>query len=433
MTLVSSRQDAADAGTPFGELMADLAPVLADIAAGAPQRERDGVPPGGAMRRLKELGLGAARLPGAYGGRGLGIVDLVRLWVALAEADPNLTQALRGHFAVVEDLLWRHARGEDQQRWFERFVAGQTAGNAWAEPPGTELGRMATEVVPGPAPGDLLLRGVKNYTTGCAYAEWADVRAVRVLPDGSHEDVVVLVDLRLDGVSVVDDWDGFGQRGTATGTVTFRDVPVRAGHVVRHSERFDYQSTFFQLNLLATLVGIGRRAVGDLVQQLRTRDRHFSHGNAARVRDDAQALAHVGELSAAVFAAEAATLRVAAAVQQASRAVDRVRADWLELAEVECAAAQVVVTRLVLDVTSRFLDPLGASATSRALCLDRHWRNARTVASHNPVQLKARVVGDHRVNHAAPPRDWAVGRTRREAPSVGAVPGHPAGGRVTGR
>jgi alkylation response protein AidB-like acyl-CoA dehydrogenase len=29
---------------------------------------------------------------------------------------------------------------------------------------------------------------------------------------------------------------------------------------------------------------------------------------------------------------------------------------------------------------------------------DRHWRNARTLSSHNPTTLKARSIGDYEVN-----------------------------------
>ena len=39
-----------------------------------------------------------------------------------------------------------------------------------------------------------------------------------------------------------------------------------------------------------------------------------------------------------------------------------------------------------------------SSATSTATRLDRHWRNARTVASHNPTKYRARSVGDYLIN-----------------------------------
>ena len=73
-----------------------------------------------------------------------------------------------------------------------------------------------------------------------------------------------------------------------------------------------------------------------------------------------------------------------------------------------------MVSDLVLKATSDLFDTLGASGTSRARALDRHWRNARTVASHNPRLFKARVVGAHLVNGTPPPYVWAIGTTRRD-------------------
>ncbi|MEQ4499854.1 MAG: monooxygenase, partial [Nocardioides kribbensis] len=86
----------------------------------------------------------------------------------------------------------------------------------------------------------------------------------------------------------------------------------------------------------------------------------------------------------------------------------------VEVGEIESSTAQVVVTDLVLRATNDLFDTLGASATARGRALDRHWRNARTVSSHNPRILKARVVGDHLVNGATPPYAWSIGATRRD-------------------
>ncbi len=46
----------------------------------------------------------------------------------------------------------------------------------------------------------------------------------------------------------------------------------------------------------------------------------------------------------------------------------------------------------------------------RSLGLDRHWRNARTLSSHNPRIFKDRVVGDYAVNGTEPPFQWKIGR-----------------------
>lgn len=407
------------------ELRASYQPVFDEIGLGALQRELDDVLPDQEVRRLKERGFGALRVPTRYGGRGASIPELTQLWIDLAAADSNLPQALRGHAALVEDRLWQHAQGRDQRVWFDRFVDGEIAGNAWSEVGATAIDSQQTVLTAQPD-GSFRLTGSKFYTTGTIYAEWADVYA-RIERGAAEEGglgqepefAIAIVDTREPEVTVTDDWDGFGQRGTGSGTATFDGAIVPAGDVLPFAERFPYQTALYQLNLLAVLAGIGRAALADFVEHVRNRERNYSHANAARVRDDPQVLARIGEASAAVYAAEAATLRVAHAVQEVADlaavavGVPEQVAAANERAEVESSAAQVVVTDLVLGLTTDLFDTLGASGTAIAKGLDRHWRNARTVSSHNPRILKARVVGGHLVNGTPPPYAWAIGRTAR--------------------
>ncbi|KRF14077.1 monooxygenase [Nocardioides sp. Soil797] len=392
-------------------LRATYQPLLERIAAGALERELDATLPVEQVGWLKESGYGALRVPVEHGGAGVTWPELTQLWIDLAAADNNLTQALRGHFALAEDRLHHHVLGVDQSVWFERFVAGEIAGNAWSEVGSTSIDTQQTVLS---ADGNhFRLNGTKFYSTGTIYAEWADVYALR--DDGTF--VIALARTDDPGFHVADDWDGFGQRGTGSGTATFDNVHVDADHVLVFGDRFPHQTAVYQLNLLATLSGIGRAALRDAVDEVRRRERNYSHANAARVRDDAQVLARIGEISAAVYAAEATTVRVAQAVQEAFEAAgadeQRVRA-INEAAEVESATAQVVVTELILKATSDLFDTLGASATSRGKALDRHWRNARTVSSHNPRILKARVAGAFEVNGTPPPYAWAIGTTQRD-------------------
>ena len=295
------------------ELRATYAPLLEKIAGEALQRELDGELPFVPVRLLKEAGFGALRVPEEYGGRGATIPDLTQLWIELAAADANLPQALRGHFAFAEDRLWQHARGEDQRDWFDRFAAGEIAGNAWSEVGSTSIDSQQTVLAQDGA--DYRLSGTKYYTTGSIYAEWADVYARRVRPGEEDDFVIAIVDTHAEGVSVIDDWDGFGQRGTGSGTTSFAGVEVLADNVLPFGERFPFQTALYQLNLLATLCGIGRAALDDAVGEVRNRERNYSHANAARVRDDPQVLARIGEIASAVYVAEAATLRVASALQ----------------------------------------------------------------------------------------------------------------------
>jgi alkylation response protein AidB-like acyl-CoA dehydrogenase len=397
-------------------LREEWGPLFAQIAAGTLQRELDGTLPFEPVRRLKEAGLGALRVPRAYGGYGASWREVTALWIELAAADANLPQAFRGHFALAEDRLWQHRRGLDQQPWFERFVGGEIAGNAWSEVGGTTIDTQQTVLVP--QVDGYRLTGTKYYTTGSIFAEWADVYVRRHRPGQDDDFAIAIVDTRCAGVTVSDDWDGFGQRGTGSGTTTFDNVPVPAEHVLRFVDRFPYQTALYQLNLLATLAGIARAALTDAVDEVRRRERNYSHANTARVRDDAQVLARIGEIASAGYAAEATTLRVARAMDDVAGTAHQGESATVtanEAVEVEAAGAQVVVTELVLKATSDLFDTLGASGTARAKALDRHWRNARTVSSHNPRLFKARVVGAHLVNGTPPPYAWAIGATQRES------------------
>lgn len=412
------RRDDGPADRPNADVLAEWAPVLQAVGEGALQRELDEELPVDAVRLLKAEGFGSLRVPVSFGGGGRDLVDLARLWIELAAVDANLPQAFRGHFALVEDRLWHHARSGDQRVWFDRFVAGEMAGNAWSEV-GSDIDLPRTVLSPR-ADGSYRLDGTKYYTTGTIFAEWADVHA-RLARPGHPDEVeeptaIALVDTRDPGVRTMDDWNGFGQRGTGSGTTTFDNVGVPAEHVLPFEDRFPHQTAFYQLNLLATLTGIAKAALRDVVDAVQRRTRNFSHANAPRVRDDAQVLALVGQVAAAVYAAEAATLRVAASVRAVADAplasAEQVAA-LVETSEIESSTAQVVVSDLVLRATTDIFDALGASATARPLALDRHWRNARTVASHNPCILKARVVGAHAVNGTPPPYAWSIGATRR--------------------
>ena len=64
--------------------------------------------------------------------------------------------------------------------------------------------------------------------------------------------------------------------------------------------------------------------------------------------------------------------------------------------------AQLTVTDAALQASTLLFDALSSSALAEDRALDRHWRNARTVASHNPRVYKARLVGDWHLNGADP-------------------------------
>ena len=77
-------------------------------------------------------------------------------------------------------------------------------------------------------------------------------------------------------------------------------------------------------------------------------------------------------------------------------------------ANVKAFQAQQIIIPQVLDATTLLFEAGGASATGEARRLDRHWRNARTVSSHNPAIYRERALGDYLLNGTVPEASWAA-------------------------
>ena len=122
----------------------------------------------------------------------------------------------------------------------------------------------------------------------------------------------------------------------------------------------------------------------------------------------------IGEITGLAFAVEATVIRAAHSLQSAYEAHVSSDEEHLlavnALAEAEAGQAQVIGSELVPRAATELFNALGASDTRISKTLDRHWRNARTVASHNPVIYKARDIGGWKVNGTPPTSIWQIGK-----------------------
>ncbi|MEJ2871231.1 acyl-CoA dehydrogenase family protein [Actinomycetospora sp. OC33-EN08] len=382
-----------------------FAPVFARIAEGALQREHDRSLAHDEVRALQDVRFGALRVPTEFGGHGASVRQLFRQLIALAAAESNLPQALRVHWWFVEEQLLDES--PERERWLRAAAEGRLVGNAISEPGVGAIDRYQTRLTPdGSTPGGLRLSGTKYYSTGSLYADHIIVAADR---DG--ERVAVLVDADADGVTQHDDWDGFGQRLTASGTTEFHDVFVPGDRVLGPgygTPGRTYGTSYLQLVQLAVLAGIAQRATDDASAWVRDRTRTYTHAAADLPRHDPLVQQVIGRLSSAAYAARAIVLDVADQLDGilAGRSDD---ADLLDRVEFDVARAQAAVIPSVLDATTQLFEVGGASITSESLRLDRHWRNARTISVHNPLIYKLQSVGDHVLNGSELPYAWSAG------------------------
>jgi alkylation response protein AidB-like acyl-CoA dehydrogenase len=387
-----------------------VGPVIDRIAERAVERERERRLPVEEIGGLRDAGWGLLRVPAEHGGLGATMTQTVRQMIALGAADSNLPQALRGHLAFVEGRR-RTADAASRDEWFARIRDGALIGNSQAER-GATTGTTAELRADGDG---YRLNGRKYYSTGTIFSDWTITSATL---DGDH--VSVLVELG-PGVEALDDWDGFGQRMTGSGTTVFDDVPVRPEHVLRlgDEEAVAHGSVtgLFQTVLLSALAGIARAVLRDAVAYVRPRTRTFGIPGASSPREDPLVQALVGRLSSTAFAVESIVLAVA----QRFDALDDALAAGDDDPELHTAAqlaafrAQQVVLPLVLTAATELFEVGGASATGVAAALDRHWRNARTLASHNPAIHRAQQLGDYELNGVVPMAGWVRELLERRA------------------
>ena len=149
-----------------------------------------------------------------------------------------------------------------------------------------------------------------------------------------------------------------GQRATVSGGAAFDNVAVDPGLVIPYQQAFEVPQQFgarTQLVHAAIEAGIAGGALRDAGDFLRTRARPF---------------------------------------------FEAARAGW--------AQAKAFATEVAAEVASDLFALSGASATDERHDLSRHWRNARTHSSHDPVAWKYHHIGNYLLNGALPPNHGQI-------------------------
>jgi len=181
--------------------------------------------------------------------------------------------------------------------------------------------------------------------------------------------------------------------------------------------RGHHLGAILQLTLLAVIAGIAQRALDDTVEFVTPRRRTFGFAGETLPREDPLVQLVVGELDVVAATTRRLVLSVAADLGAAS---DR-RATAAEMREIqfEVFRLQELVPRLVLDATTRLFEVGGASAVGTGRALDRHWRNVRTIASHNPVIQRTRALGQVALTGTLP--EWQAPGAEAPRPAEAAL------------
>jgi alkylation response protein AidB-like acyl-CoA dehydrogenase len=351
--------------------------------------------PNYAMDLIRKSRFGALRLPIELGGAGASLRELFFAIIRLAEADPDVAHILRFHFYQVEDLL-RNPEEESSKLWLEKVAGGKIIGNAYTEISKINVGKYEFETNLLPDGDGYRLNGIKYFSTGTLYSDYVFVTA----SNSEGKTVSAVIPTNREGVVIEDDWDGIGQKLTGSGTTRLNNVFVHPHEVTVDSDDKTPFNSHLQLYLQAVIAGIMRNIVSDASVLVKTRKRTFSFAAADTPAADPLLQETIGQLSSKTFAAEAIVLAAADELDNAVNAVVDGNIDFglSHDASLRAAQAKVIVDDLALKAATLLFEVGGASATRESANLDRHWRNIRTISSHNPIAYKARAIGDYVVN-----------------------------------
>ncbi|MEE4593498.1 SfnB family sulfur acquisition oxidoreductase [Streptomyces sp. DSM 41524] len=376
-----------------------VAAALADeFRTGAAERDAQRRLPRAELDRLSASGLLAITVPAGHGGADVSAVTLAEVFRLLATADASLAQIPQSHFSYV-NVLRRQGTEDQQAFFFGELLAGKRFGNAQSEAGTKHLQDIRTRLAPA-ADGSYTLTGVKHYSTGALFADWIPVLA-RAENDDLH---VAYVPRDAPGLTVVDDWDGMGQRTTASGTVRLAAVPVPADRVVPHHLTFrgpQLHGAVAQLLHAAIDAGIASGALAEAVAFVRTKSRPWFESGFETAAEDPLLIQRFGELALQVRGAEALLSAAARAVDTARGHLDE---DTAAEASIAVAAAKVAAANAAVETGSSLFEVSGTRSALDALGLHRHWRDARTHTLHDPARWKVQHIGRYVLNGTKPPR-----------------------------
>lgn len=372
----------------------ELAPQFAREAI---ERDRERRLPYAELEQFSQSGLWGITVPKEYGGAGVSAQTLVQIVARIAKADSSLAHIPQNHFYALE-VLRVNGSPAQKQRLYEEVLSGSRFGNAHAELHTRAAHERSTRLTQD-AQG-YRIDGRKFYATGALFAD----RIPTSVKDEQGRLHLAFVPRTSPGLTLIDDWSGFGQRTSGSGSVLFENVRLKADDLIPFQAAFEQPTAvgpFAQILHAAIDFGIAQAAYEDTLAFVRTRSRPWIDSGVERAVDDPLTLNIIGQLSVRLHAAEVLLLKAAQVLEQARL---QPTPESVAAASIAVAKARAITTEVALASASKLFELAGSRATLSEYNLDRHWRNARTHTLHDPVRWKYHAIGNYYLNDVLPPR-----------------------------
>ncbi len=372
---------------------------VADFALeGRNERDQQRLLPFAEVNAFSEKGLGGIRIPKSFDGAFVSNKTLAHVFRIINKADSSLGQIPQNQIALL-NMIDIMGTNEQKHFIFNEILKGKRLANGGPERHTKDTKTLNTTLIE--ENGRLFVDGEKFYSTGSSFAHWLAIKAVH--PEGYV--VLTIIDRQADGVEVIDNWNGFGQRTTSSGTVKLTHVEVNPLLVFderKLENQTNYRGAFSQLIQVAIDVGIAEAALEDTLSAVK-KARPIADAQVEKASFEHYTLQEVGK---SVVLLDAAILLLDEATEYLDEldALDTLTTEQAAKASILVAEAKVYANDAALHISEKLFELGGSRSSLSTHNLDQHWRNARVHTLHDPVRWKLHALGDYYLNHTLPAR-----------------------------
>ncbi|WP_180068860.1 SfnB family sulfur acquisition oxidoreductase [Acinetobacter sp. YH16038] len=360
------------------------------------QRDAERILPFEEIEAYSQSGLWAITVPKEYGGAEVSSYTVAQVIALMSGVDGSIGQIPQNHFYGLE-ILRNNGTEEQKQKLYAEVLKGARFGNALAEFKTKTAAQRQTAIRK--TEQGYVINGEKFYCTGSLFAH----RIPTLVVHESEQQFLAFVPRDSEGLTLIDDWSGFGQRTTGSGTVKFDNVQVLEEDVVRFDTAYSrptISGPFAQLLHASIETGIARAAFEETLDRVR-QARPWIDSGVDKATDDPLTKLELGRVVADVRASEVL-------LKQAARSVDAAKADPTESsvakASLDVAKARAHSSETALKASSKLIELAGSRGSQREDGLDRFWRNARVHTLHDASRWKYYFIANYLLNGVLPPR-----------------------------
>ena len=363
---------------------------------GAVQRDAERILPFEQIEAYSQSGLWAITVPKQYGGADVSSYTVAKIIALMSGVDGSIGQIPQNHFYALE-VLRNTGTEQQKQKLYAEVLAGARFGNALAEFKPKNASIKQTSITKNEQ--GYVVNGEKFYCTGSLFAH----RIPTLVKDDEQREFLAFIDRNSAGVELIDDWSGFGQRTTGSGTVRFNQVQVKAEDVIPFDTAFSSPTLvgpFAQIMHAAIEVGIARAAFEETIQRVKQArpwiDAHVDHAT-----QDPLTIYELGRVAADVRASEVLLKQAAHSIEEAR---PQPTAENIAKASLDVAKVRAHSSETALKASSKLIELAGSRGSQRQDGLDRFWRNARVHTLHDAARWKYYFIGQFALNQTLPPR-----------------------------